>query len=60
MENPRSWVVGGEPNGHVVTGDTSRDDITADGVVVVVDRAASAANNGEFVLLKVSGGAFVG
>ena len=55
MENPRSWVVSGETNGHVVTGDTSRDDITADGVVVVVDRATSAANDGEFVLSKALG-----
>ena len=55
MENPGPWVVGGESNGHVVTGDTSRDDITADGVVVVVDRATSAANDGKFVLSKTLG-----
>lgn len=50
MQEPRPGVVGREPDGDVVAGYTGADRIALDGVVVVVHRTASAADDAECML----------
>ena len=58
VEEPRAGVVSLEADRDVVTRcrGAGRHDVAPDGVVVVVDSGASAADNGEGVLSKNGGG----
>ena len=50
MDDPRTGVVSLEADRGVVSGDTSVDNIAANGVDIVVNGASCAANDGERVL----------
>lgn len=53
MHDPRSRVVRSEADGNVVTRHTNVDDVTLDGVYVVVSVAPSATNDIECMTMKV-------
>ena len=53
MEEPRSWIVGPETNGNIVASTSNIDNIALDGVVVVVDAAASTSDHAEGMTVKM-------
>lgn len=50
VEEPRTGIVGGEAEGDVIAGRTDRNNISSNGIVIVVSRASSASYNGKGVL----------
>lgn len=55
MHNPRACIIGFKADGNVIVRRSSRvDDVTSDRVVVVVNGASGAANNGERMAVKMN------
>jgi len=59
MEEPRSRIVGEEPDGHFISTSTHRHDISDDGVVEVVGRTIGAADHMEIVPVQMDRVLFV-